>query len=109
MVGEVAEAEGGAAELFEPAVDCIGRTVAGAGTHTHERCSTPCEDMAMGWQALEQWGDDVTRIEPLAGGVANQVWSVRSTGSSRSVVSAPAATLILRGRPICCDISTVQG
>ncbi len=73
MVGEVAEAEGGAAEGFEPAVDCLGRTVAGGGTHTHERCSTPWEDVAMGWQALEQWGDDVARIEPLAGGVANQV------------------------------------
>lgn len=34
----------------------------------------------MGWQALEQWGDDVTRIERLAGGVANQVWSVRVHG-----------------------------
>ena len=34
----------------------------------------------MGWQALEQWGHDVTRIEPLAGGVANQVWSVRVNG-----------------------------
>lgn len=31
----------------------------------------------MGWEALEQWGDDVARIEPLAGGVANDVWSVR--------------------------------
>ena len=29
----------------------------------------------MGWEALEQWGDAVTRIEPLAGGVANDVWS----------------------------------
>src|SRR5262249_14265775 len=27
----------------------------------------------MGWEALEQWGDDVARIEPLAGGVANDV------------------------------------
>jgi hypothetical protein len=26
--------------------------------------------MAMGWETLEQWGDDVARIEPLAGGVA---------------------------------------
>jgi hypothetical protein len=24
----------------------------------------------MGWEALEQWGDDVARIEPLAGGAA---------------------------------------
>jgi len=34
----------------------------------------------MGWEALEQWGDDVARIEPLAGGVANDVWSVRVKG-----------------------------
>ncbi len=34
----------------------------------------------MGWDALEQWGDAVTRIEPLAGGVANDVWSVRIDG-----------------------------
>ena len=33
-----------------------------------------------GWQALEQWGGDVARIEPLAGGVANDVWSVRVNG-----------------------------
>src|ERR1700685_344679 len=31
----------------------------------------------VGWEALEQWGDDVARIEPLAGGVANDVWRVR--------------------------------
>ena len=31
----------------------------------------------VGWEALEQWGVDVARIEPLAGGVANDVWSVR--------------------------------
>jgi Ser/Thr protein kinase RdoA (MazF antagonist) len=34
----------------------------------------------MGWEALKQWGDDVTRIEPLTGGVANDVWSVRIDG-----------------------------
>jgi Ser/Thr protein kinase RdoA (MazF antagonist) len=34
----------------------------------------------MGWEALDQWGDDATRLEPLAGGVANQVWSVRIKG-----------------------------
>ncbi len=34
----------------------------------------------MGWEALEQWGDDVARIEPLAGGVVNEVWSVRVNG-----------------------------
>ncbi len=35
---------------------------------------------SVGWEALEQWGDDVARIEPLAGGVANDVWSVRVNG-----------------------------
>ncbi len=34
----------------------------------------------MGWEALGQWGDDVARIEPLAGGVANDVWTVRLDG-----------------------------
>lgn len=29
---------------------------------------------------LEQWGDDVTRVEPLSGGVANDVWSLRVNG-----------------------------
>lgn len=32
------------------------------------------------WEALKQWGDNVTRIERLAGGVANDVWSVRVNG-----------------------------
>jgi len=35
---------------------------------------------ALGWEALRQWGEDVARIEPLAGGVANDVWSVRVHG-----------------------------
>lgn len=34
----------------------------------------------MGWEALEQWGDHVDRIEMLAGGVANDVWSVHVNG-----------------------------
>src|SRR6476661_7307440 len=34
----------------------------------------------VGWEALKQWGDDVDRIERLAGGVANDVWSVRVNG-----------------------------
>jgi Ser/Thr protein kinase RdoA (MazF antagonist) len=34
----------------------------------------------VGWAALGQWGDEVARIEPLAGGVANDVWSVRVNG-----------------------------
>jgi Ser/Thr protein kinase RdoA (MazF antagonist) len=35
---------------------------------------------SVGWDALEQWGDDVARIEPFGGGVANDVWSVRVNG-----------------------------
>ncbi len=35
---------------------------------------------ALGWEALGQWGEDATRIEPLTGGVANDVWSVRVNG-----------------------------
>lgn len=34
----------------------------------------------MGWEALGQWGEDAARIEPLTGGVANDVWSVRVHG-----------------------------
>src|SRR6476619_3100828 len=35
----------------------------------------------VGWEALQQWGDDVVRIEPLTGGVGvNEVWSVRVNG-----------------------------
>ena len=34
----------------------------------------------MGWETLEQWGEHVTRVARLTGGVANQVWSVRVEG-----------------------------
>jgi Ser/Thr protein kinase RdoA (MazF antagonist) len=34
----------------------------------------------MGWDALRQWGADVTRVEKLTGGVANDVWSVTLGG-----------------------------
>lgn len=34
----------------------------------------------MGWDALARWGDDAERVEPLSGGVANDVWSVRVRG-----------------------------
>ena len=34
----------------------------------------------MPWDALEHWGEDAARIEPLSGGVANDVWSVRVNG-----------------------------
>lgn len=34
----------------------------------------------MSWRALQQWGDEVARLEPLSGGVANDVWSVTIRG-----------------------------
>ncbi len=34
----------------------------------------------VGWEALGRWGEDAARIAPLAGGVANDVWSVRVHG-----------------------------
>jgi Ser/Thr protein kinase RdoA (MazF antagonist) len=36
--------------------------------------------VSRGWEALGQWGDDAARVERLAGGVANDVWSVRVDG-----------------------------
>jgi Ser/Thr protein kinase RdoA (MazF antagonist) len=35
---------------------------------------------SMGWEELERWGEDVACIESLAGGVANDVWSLRVDG-----------------------------
>jgi Ser/Thr protein kinase RdoA (MazF antagonist) len=34
----------------------------------------------VGWEGLSQWGEDAARIEPLAGGAANDVWSLRVHG-----------------------------
>src|SRR4026207_1250053 len=34
----------------------------------------------VGWEALGQWGGDGAPLEPVAGGVANDVWSVRVNG-----------------------------
>jgi len=57
----------------------------------------------VGWEALGQWGDDVARIEPLTGGVANDVWSVRLDGrlvvgrlGSRSDADLAWETALLR-------------
>jgi Ser/Thr protein kinase RdoA (MazF antagonist) len=38
---------------------------------------TTSAEVPAGWEALKQWGKDVVRLEPLSGGVANDVWSVR--------------------------------
>jgi hypothetical protein len=40
--------------------------------------------LPVGWEVLGQWGQDVARIEPLAGGAANDVWSVRSEPPRRA-------------------------
>jgi Ser/Thr protein kinase RdoA (MazF antagonist) len=34
----------------------------------------------LGWDALAHWGSDAVRIEPLSGGVANDVWRLRVGG-----------------------------
>jgi Ser/Thr protein kinase RdoA (MazF antagonist) len=34
----------------------------------------------VGWEALGRWGVDAARVEPLSGGVANDVWGVRVYG-----------------------------
>jgi Ser/Thr protein kinase RdoA (MazF antagonist) len=52
-------------------------------TSENEPQTAPNRDtklLSSGWKALKQWGDDVARIEPLADGVANDVWSVRING-----------------------------
>jgi Ser/Thr protein kinase RdoA (MazF antagonist) len=38
------------------------------------------EDVPVGWETLDQWGDDVARVERFQTGVANEVWSVRVNG-----------------------------
>ena len=68
------------------------------------------EDVAVGWEALDQWGDDVARVEPLTGGVGvNELWSVRVNGQRAVGRLGRAATPTSRGRPSCCDTSTAQG
>ncbi len=54
--------------------------VAVSGGRRRSGSRTSAKIRPVGWEALAQWGDDVARIEPLAGGVANEVWSVRLSG-----------------------------
>ena len=76
----------------------------------------------VGWEALEQWGDDVVRIEPLTGGVGvNEVWSVRVNGQlavgrlgQRSDADLAWETDLLRhldreGMPVPVPIPTTDG
>ena len=67
------------------------------------------EDVAVGWEALDQWGDDVARIEPLTGGVGvNEVWSVRVNGHLAVGRLGKRSDADSRGRPTCCDTSTAK-
>jgi hypothetical protein len=83
---------------------------------------TLSEDGPVGWEALEQWGDDVVRIEPLTGGVGvNEVWSVRVNGhlavgrlGQRSDADLAWETDLLRhldreGMPVPVPIPTTDG
>ena len=75
----------------------------------------------MGWEALDQWGDDAARIEPLAGGTANDVWSVRLDGrravarlGTRSDADLQWETTLLQhldreGLPVPAPIPTTDG
>ncbi len=75
----------------------------------------------VGWESLGQWGEDAARVEPLAGGVANDVWSVRVGGhlavarlGSRSDADLAWETQLLKhldreGMPLPVPIPTVDG
>ena len=76
----------------------------------------------VGWEALEQCGDDVVRIEPLTDGAGvNEVWSVRVNGhlavgrlGQRSDADLAWETDLLRhldreGMPVPVPIPTTDG
>ncbi|MEZ5064307.1 MAG: phosphotransferase [bacterium] len=74
-----------------------------------------------GWDALEQWGANTRRIEPLPGGVANDVWTVHVGGriavcrlGTRSDADLQWETDLLRhldrqGLPVPLPIPTTDG
>jgi Ser/Thr protein kinase RdoA (MazF antagonist) len=75
----------------------------------------------VGWESLDRWGDDVTRVERLTGGTANDVWSVRLDGrlvvgrsGSRSDADLDWETALLQhldraGLPVPVPIPTTDG
>ncbi len=75
----------------------------------------------VGWESLDRWGDDAVRVEPLVGGSANDVWSVRLDGrlvvarsGSRSDADLQWETELLRhldreGLPVPVPIPTSDG
>ena len=64
---------------------------------------------SVGWEALELWGYGAARIEPLAGGVANDVWSVRVDGALAVARLGRRTTPISRGRPSSFNTSPTKG
>jgi hypothetical protein len=61
------------------------------------------EDVAVGWEALDQWSGDIARIERFHIGLGNEVWSVRVSGqlavgrlSKRSDADLSSETELLR-------------
>ena len=86
------------------------------------RFLTSAKMMPVGWDALEQWGDDAVRLEPLTGGVGvNEVCSVRVNGQlavgrlgRRSDADLGWETELLRhlhreGMPVPVPIPTMDG
>ena len=75
----------------------------------------------MGWESLGQWGKNAVRIEPLAGGIGNDVWSVRINRSlavgrlgTRSDADLAWETQLLQhldreGMPVPVPIPTTDG
>ena len=59
-------------------------------------------------EALEQWGVDAARVEPHAGGVANDVWSVRVCGRLAVGRLGARSDADLAWRPNSSDTSTVR-
>ena len=53
----------------------------------------------VGWEALEQRGEGVARLERLTGGVANDVWSVRVNGHLAVGRLGTRSDAISHGRP----------
>jgi hypothetical protein len=112
-----------------PSCSCADEPSASARSRMSKRCATPpivgppsphvgashasdvrnsAKMWLVGWEPLRRWGEDVARIEPLAGGVANDVWSVHVNGHLAVGRLEPGATLISRGRPSSSDTSTVK-
>ena len=67
----------------------------------------------MGWEALDRWGNDVARLEPLTAGGVNDVCSVRINGhlavARLGRHSDRRSDADLAWERSCCDTSIVKG